>query len=178
MKKFIFLSLIVALFDSCWEGPESYDDNYNWEVVNETSQDVIIKLMYLEEDEGLRFDIDHSKVTKIGESIKMKHIANPNAVGEELSGFDSWWHWTLYCHPHNHYKDGYLIKNYAKCEIWSADNKKILKKWLPVDLYIEAAGVNEKHFFREEDWFLKKTKRTNHSYTYIWTFTLTDEDIQ
>lgn len=33
MKMFIFLSLIVALFDSCWEGPESYDDNYNWEVV-------------------------------------------------------------------------------------------------------------------------------------------------
>ena len=159
MKKFLIF-LFAILQSSCWF-MESFDEyHYQWNIINDTQQDIIINIM---EKENVDYGLIHSQVTKAG-SIRTFYFA-PYVSNEADHTFNVIW-------SNYAYRNG---RNKIQCEIRSADNAEVLKNWTLSELESDLLDVSKKHFFREEDWE-RKGNPTKGDCT--WTFTLTDEDLK
>ena len=158
MKKLILLSLVAVSLVACFQ-PATEEVTFTWNIRNQTGQDIIIKLM--EKPSG-QLGNSHSLVTRQGElrtyQIEVE-MATPNP------DFDMYW--TV--------ANNYGLKNKVQCEVWAADNRRMLKRWTQSELENDSVGMTKKHFFRASDW---KRVYTLNADDYTWYFELTGQDLQ
>ena len=151
MKKMLLIVALAIMSTSCISllvGLSDYPDEFNYWffVENHTQQDLYVKY-------ARQFDHPDVVVEKV---LKKDDVLSLRIVdGADNRGFDL------------------FGEVFLRCEIWTADGSRMLKKWA-VDDPLEALGG--KHLYAKEWWTLSEQKTYNSSQK-EWTFVLTAEDI-